>query len=416
MAQLSSDAFAFDGGLMPIETALALLAERIRPIEEIETVDLRGADGRILAAPVVAPINLPVFDNSAVDGYAVAHRDLAAEGPTTLPVLGRVIAGESAEAARRGAAVRIFTGAPLPAETDTVFMQEDVTLIDLGEVVLPPGLPAGANTRPAGEDIAAGAEACPAGRRLTPRDVALLAALGIDRVNVRRRLRVAVFSTGNELCDPGGALPPAGIYDCNRYSLMAMLTRLGCDVTDLGILRDSRAETETALRQAAATSDLVVTSGGVSTGDEDHVKAAIANAGSLVFWRLAIKPGRPVAMGLIDGTPLIGLPGNPVAVFITCAYVLRPFVLALSGGTVQQPVPALVTSGFAYVKKAGRREYVRVTLERRGASVVADKYPVDGAGVLTSLTRTDGMVELPETLTRLEPGEPVTFFDYSQIF
>jgi molybdopterin molybdotransferase len=414
MAQLSSDTFAFGGGLMAVETALALVAERVPPIADIETVPLIEADGRVLAEAIRAPINLPVFDNSAVDGYAVAFADLAPEDETVLPLIGRVAAGDMAAPAKRGCAVRILTGAPMPEGTDTVFMQEDVRLGD-DAVILPAGLTRGANARPAGEDIAVGAEALPAGRRLQPRDVALLAALGLSQVQVRRRPKVAVFSTGNELREPGGALGAAAIYDSNRYSLMALMKRLGCDVRDLGILPDRRDLTETALRDAARTVDLVVTSGGVSTGEEDHVKAAISGAGSLVFWRLAIKPGRPVAMGLIDGTPLVGLPGNPVAVFITFAHVLRPFVQALAGEVVTPPTPAMVTADFDFEKKAGRREYVRVSLERRGDRVFAEKYPVDGAGVLTSLTRTDGLVEIPEATTRIVPGETVAFYDYRQL-
>lgn len=412
MAQLSSDAFAFGGDLMSVETAIALVAERVPAVAETELVPLIEADGRILAETVIAPVNLPVFANSAVDGYAVAFADLAPDAETLLPISGRVAAGEAAGAATRGAAVRILTGAPMPAGADTVFMQEDVRLTGDGRVALPPGLAPGANARPAGEDIAAGAEALSAGRRLEPRDVALLAALGVAHVAVRRRLTVAVFSTGNELREPGAALGPAAIYDSNRYSLMALIRRLGCAVVDLGILPDRRDATETALRQAARTADLVVTSGGVSTGEEDHVKAAIAAAGSLVFWRLAIKPGRPVAMGLIDGTPLVGLPGNPVAVFITFAHVLRPLILALAGAAPRPLTPATVTAGFAWEKKPGRREYVRVSLARRDGVVVAEKYPVDGAGVLTSLTRTDGMVEIPETVTRIEPGATVAYYDY----
>jgi molybdopterin molybdotransferase len=415
MAQLTSDTFAFGGELMSIETAIAAMATRVPPVAEIETVPLDAAEGRVVADAIVAPIDLPVFANSAVDGWAVAFDDLAASGTTLLPVAGRVTAGAAAGAALRGHAVRIFTGAPMPEGTDTVFMQEDVRVTEAGAVALPAGLARGANARPAGEDIETGATAVERGRRLEPRDVALLAALGIDRVEVRRRPVVAVFSTGDELRDPGTPLGAAAIYDANRHALIALLRRLGTEVRDLGILRDDPRVTAAALAEAARGCDLVVTSGGVSTGEEDHVKAAITGAGSLVFWRLAIKPGRPVAMGVIDGTPIVGLPGNPVAVFITFAHVLRPLVLALAGAEVKPPIPSFVTAGFALTKKPGRREYVRVTLERHATSVVAIKYPVDGAGVLTSLTRTDGLVELPEAVTSVAPGDAVAFYDYRQL-
>lgn len=416
MVQLSSDAFAFEGGLMPVEEALALVAARIPALTETEMVGLVDADGRFLARDVVAPVDLPVFDNSAVDGYAVAHADLVADGPTIVPISARIAAGEHASAAIAGkTAARIFTGAPMPPGTDTVFMQEDVVVRDDGAVELPAGLTKGANCRPKGEDIARGSVAVPAGRRLEPRDIALLAALGVTSVEVRRRPRVAVFSTGDELRDPGQALDAAAIYDSNRFSLQVLLKRAGCLVTDLGILPDDRGMTARRLEAAVRDHDLIVTSGGVSTGEEDHVRAAIAVSGSMVFWRLGIKPGRPVAMGIIDGIPLIGLPGNPVAVFVTFAHVLRPLVVALSGGT-PAPLPAMtVLSGFDYAKKAGRREYVRVSLEHRDGATVARKYPVDGAGVLTSLTRTDGMVELSETWTGIKVGEPVPFYAYSQL-
>lgn len=416
MVQLSSDAFAFGGDVMPVEEALALVAARIPPVGEIETVGLIDADGRYLATDVTAPIDLPVFDNSAVDGYAVAHADLLADGPTVLPVSARVTAGDAApgEIAAK-TAVRIFTGAPMPPGTDTVFMQEDVVLGDDGRVELPPGLRHGANRRAKGEDIAAGSVAAPAGRRLEPRDIALLAALGLSSVSVRRRPRIAVFSTGNELRDPGQALGSAAIYDSNRFSLQVMLKRAGCEVADLGILPDNRDITAARIEAASRAHDLIVTSGGVSIGEEDHVRAAIAASGSMVFWRLGIKPGRPLAMGIVNGTPLIGLPGNPVAVFVNFAHVLRPLVVALSGGK-PSPLPAMtVIAGFDHRKKAGRREYVRVSLEQRDGRILAHKYPVEGAAVLTSLTRTDGMIELSEACTEVRPGDPVSFYAYSQL-
>ena len=413
MAQLTDDAFAFGGDLMRIEEALAVMATHVPPVAETEVVAITAADGRVLARDLAAPIDLPSFDNSAVDGWAVAFDDLAAEGPTDLPVGGRIAAGHGAgHAAARGHAVRIFTGAPMPAGCDTVFMQEDVTVLDDGRVRLPAGLKRHANARPKGEDIAIGTPALPAGRRIDPRDVALMAALGVAQVEVRRRPRVAVFSTGDEILEPGAALRPAALYDSNRFSLMAMLTRAGCEVTDLGILADDRDLITARLSGAASGHDLIVTSGGVSTGEEDHVKAAVSARGSLVFWRLAIKPGRPVAMGVVEGTPFVGLPGNPVAVFITWAHVLRPLVAALTGSAVVPAAAQAVAADFAYKKKAGRREYVRVSIEAGASGPVARKYPVDGAGVLTSLTRTDGLVELPEETTAVAPGDVVRFLDY----
>lgn len=416
MVQLSSDTFAFGDDLMSVEEALAVVAGRVPSLGETEMVGLVEADGRFLASDVMAPIDLPIFDNSAVDGYAVAYADLVTGGPTVLPVSARVAAGEAApEIVARKTAVRVFTGAPMPPGGDTVFMQEDVILLEDGRVELPAGLRKGANRRPRGEDIVLGSVAAPGGRRLEPRDIALLAALGVTSVEVFRRPRVAVFSTGDELRDPGQGLGAAAIYDSNRFSLQVMLKRMGCEVSDLGILPDDRDITTERLNAASHAHDLIVTSGGVSTGEEDHVRAAIAASGSLVFWRLGIKPGRPVAMGIINGTPLIGLPGNPVAVFVTFALVVRPLVITLSGGEAS-PLPAMiVASGFDYSKKPGRREYVPVSLARSDGRTIARKYLVDGAGVLTSLTRTDGMVELPEACTEIRSGDPVSFYAYSQL-
>jgi len=416
MAQLSADTFAFGGDLMRVEQALSLVTARIPPVAKVERVRLADADGRVLGRSVVAPIDLPAFDNSAVDGYAVAYADLNPAATTRLPVAGRITAGQTAKCeGARGTAVRIFTGAPMPVGTDTVFMQEDVRLLEGGLVELPAGLARGANCRAKGEDIVRGDEAVAEGRRLEPREIALLAALGRSHLEVRRRPRVAVFSTGDEICEPGTPLAPAKVYDSNRYALTALLSRSGCEVTDLGILQDNRDAMQASLSAASQAHDLVVTSGGVSAGEEDHVRAAIAGCGSIVFWRLAIKPGRPVAMGVMNGTPLVGLPGNPVAVFVTFAYVVRPLIAAISGATPAPIIPSPVISGFRYRKKAGRREYLRVSLERRGTQTIATKYPVDGAGVLTSLTRTDGLVELSEDRLDVEPGDSVPFIDYRQL-
>jgi molybdopterin molybdotransferase len=416
MAQLSDDCFAFGGPMMPVDEAVSIIASRVMPIVETETVGLADADGRILAVDVAAPLPLPPFMNSAVDGYAVPTSDLPRDGERALPIGGRVQAGAVAPALRPGHAVRIFTGAPMPPGTDTVFMQEDVRIDDAGRVVLPPGLKAGANVRPAGEDIPRGHVALKAGRRLRPQDVAVVAAFGSTEVDVVRRLRVGVFSTGDELAHPGTARAEAQLFDSNRFMLMAMLRRLGCEIGDLGILRDDPSSLAGALRQAAGRYDLILTTGGVSTGEEDHVRTAIESVGSLVLWRMAIKPGRPVAMGVIDGTPLIGLPGNPVASFVTFVHVVRPAVLALSGAAPAPLTAIPVRAAFAYKKKLGRREYVRASL-RKGADgrLEAVKFPREGAGLLSSLIETDGLIELGESIVRVEPGEQVGFLGYSEL-
>jgi molybdopterin molybdotransferase len=417
MAQLSDDCFAFGGPMMSVDEAVGIIATRVTPVREIETIALAQADGRVLAGEVRAPLPLPPFTNSAVDGYAVASRDLGQAGEQAFAVTGRVQAGASAsQAIQPGQAVRIFTGAPMPEGADTVFMQEDVRVDDDGKVVLPAGLRPGANVRPAGEDIPVGHPALAAGQRLRPQDVALAAAFGLTQLDVVRRIRVAVFSTGNELVSPGERRAPPQLFDSNRFMLMAMLTRLGCEVSDLGIVRDDRASLAEALTKVAASHDLILTTGGVSTGEEDHVKAGVESAGKLVLWRMAIKPGRPVAMGIIGGTPFIGLPGNPVASFVTFVHVVRPTVLALSGAQQQPLVPMPVRAGFSYKKKIARREYVRVSLRRSENGVLeAIKFPREGAGLLSSLVDTDGLVELGEDITRVEPGQSVGFLSYASL-
>lgn len=416
MAQLSDDCFAFGGTLLAVEEGVRLISERVAPVAAHQAVPLPDADGRILAADVLAPIDLPPADNAAVDGYAVRYADLAPAAATLLQVEGRDVAGQrGSDPMVPGTARRIFTGARLPAGADTIFMQEDVEVTG-AQVRLPSGLKRGANTRQRGEDVRAGTVALPAGRRLRPQDIALAAALGLTTLPVRRRLRVAIFSTGNEIVSPGGTLADGQIFDANRFLLASLAARAGASVTDLGILPDDPAATARALDAAAAGQDLLLTSGGVSTGEEDHVRAAVEAVGRLVFWRLAIKPGRPVAMGVVHGVPLAGLPGNPVAAFITFAHVVRPLIARLAGETWDKPVAFPVRSAFAYRKKAGRREYVRVRLAPAAdGGIAAHKHAQDGAGILSSLTATHGLVEVPEAVTSVAPGNVVGFLSYDSL-
>jgi molybdopterin molybdotransferase len=422
MAQLTDDCFAFSGPLLPIVEAERMIRERVSPVAEIETVPLSAARGRVVAHDIVAPIDLPPFDNSAVDGYAVRHADLAPEGETRLTIVERVTAGSSAaRAVAAGEAVRIFTGAPMPAGADTVFMQEDCH-VDGNTVIVPTGLDGGANRRLAGEDLRAGSVMLPTGRRLTTAHVALAAAVGLTALAVRRRLRIAVFSTGDEIVEPGAARPAAALYDANRYLLAGLIDGLGAQATDLGILPDDKERLARAISAAAAGHDLVLTSGGVSTGEADHVRAAVESIGRLVFWRVAIKPGRPVAMGVIAGsepgagTAFVGLPGNPVAVFVTFARIVCPLLLRLAGAEPEAPLALPVRAAFTYKKRKGRREYVRVALKRAAdGTVEAFKHAQEGAGVLTSLTETDGLVELPEETTTVEPGATVGFLSYAAL-
>jgi molybdopterin molybdotransferase len=407
MAQLSDDCFAFGGRLIPVEEAARLLAERFPAIAGTELIRTRDASGRVLAQDLVAPISVPRETNSAVDGYAVHFADLAAGAQTVLRLHGRATAGHPLAAAiPRGHAARVFTGAVLPDGPDTVLMQEDC-IATATEVRIPPGIRRGANRRPAGEDVCAGSTVLRAGRRLGPAELGLIAALGLTEIAVRVRLRAALFSTGDELAEPGAPLRRGQIHDSNRAMIAALLVRAGLAVTDGGILADRPDALRAALAGAARHHDLIITSGGVSTGEEDHVRGAIAALGALAFWRLGIKPGRPVAVGTIASTPLVGLPGNPVAAMVTYMAIARPLIASLGAETYQPPPRFPVVSGFAYRKKPDRREYVRVRLVAGETGLVAERFPREGAGILTSLTESDALAELPEAMTELAPGQTV---------
>ncbi len=415
MAQLSDDCFAFGGELMSAAAALELLRQMVVPVVETTTMPLKEAWGRILAAPLVAPRDVPPHDNAAVDGYAVFFDDLAPDRPTLLPVGGRAAGHPLGHGARRGEAIRVFTGAVMPEGPDTVMMQEDCREAD-GIVQIAPGIKRGANRRRAGEDVGAGSTVLPAGRRLKPQDIGIAASLGLTALPLYRRLRVALFSTGDEVREPGTPLPPGAIYDSNRYTLHALLGGLGCEVTDLGILPDEAAAIRKALAAATSDHDLILTSAGISTGEEDHVKAAVEAQGRLHFWRLAIRPGRPVALGQVGRVPFMGLPGNPVAVMVTFLILARPLILRLAGATEIAPHHYRVASGFDYKKKSNRREYVRAHLVRGAdGGWVAQKFPRDGAGILSSMVASEGLVEIGEGIGRLTQGTPVDFLPFSEV-
>jgi molybdopterin molybdotransferase len=411
MAQLSSDLEAFGDPMRSLDEAVSHILGALAPVADVETVALARADGRVLARDLVAPMALPPFTNSAVDGYAVQFADMETAAGAPIAVADRIMAGGAAKASvPQGRTVRIFTGAPMPERSDTVYMQEDVRVDAAGAVHFPIGLGRGANVRPIGEDIPIGSVVLAKGRRLRPQDIAVCAALGLTALEVRRSVRVAVFSTGDEIVSPGSARGPSQLFDSNRFMLAAMLRRLGCKVGDLGILADDPVLIADALRQAARGHDFILASGGVSTGEADCVKAGVEQTGELNFWRVAIKPGRPIAMGSIEGVPFMGLPGNPVASFVTFVYLARAAVLALAGAAPEQFAAMPVRAAFAYRKKAGRREFVRANL-RHGAdgALEAVKFPREGAGLLSSLIETDGLVELPESTTQVEPGTTVSF-------
>ncbi len=410
---------------MPLAEALALLDERLIAVTDAMSVPLAEAHGKITSSAVLAMHDVPPHDNSAVDGYAVYFDDLNKDAPTRLPVGARAAAGHPLDhAAKRGEAVRIFTGAPMPhgesgPGPDTVFMQEDCARDD-DAVELPPGIKRGANRRFAGEDIKRGATAFEPGHQLRAEDIGLLASLGANEVSVHAPLRVALFSTGDEVRDPGEELEPGAIFDANRHALAALLAGLPCQVTDLGILKDDPAALKDALVRAASHNDLLITSGGVSVGEEDHVKPAVEALGSLTLWRLAIKPGRPVALGQIqtDGrtVPIVGLPGNPAAVMVTFLLFARPLILRLAGAHVAPRKHFQVRAGFAQAKKPGRREFLRCRLENgEDGMPIAVKAGRQGAGMLSTVVEADGLVELAEEMTYVEAGTLVPFLPFNEV-
>jgi len=425
MAQLKDDCFAFGDSLTPVDDALAQLRSRVSVVAEPIELPTDECLNHVLSDDVVASRSVPPHDNSAVDGYAVYHDDLDPQHETRLPVVGRVAAGHPFDRpAHRGEAVRIFTGAPMPvgedgtqkSGPDTVFMDEDTTR-DGDTVILPAGLKRGSNRRNAGEDINAGDVILRKGMKLRPQELGLAASTGLDRLPVRAPLRVAVFSTGDEIRDPGGEAPDGCVFDANRFSIKGMLAAEGCRITDLGILPDKADVIRDALAAAAPTHDLIVTSGGVSAGEEDHVRTAVEAAGSLHMWRLAIKPGRPVALGQVGRTAFVGLPGNPVAVMVTFMIVARPLIHWLSGADFKEAVRYPVRIGFAHKKKAGRREWVRVRIERDGENgLVAFKDHSGGAGILTSMVGADGLVELGEGVESAAEGDTVAYLPFNEVW
>ncbi|MGQ3047116.1 MAG: molybdopterin molybdotransferase MoeA [Niveispirillum sp.] len=394
------DCFDTGSRVLTVAQALDLIASRFTAVSEPEQVPLGRVLGRVLAADIVSVLDLPPFDNAAMDGYAVRATDLGRR----LPVAGTLYAGSAPVAAPKpGAALRIFTGAVMPDGLDTVVMQEEVR-VEGDFVHLPAGLSPGLNVRRRGEDVAVGQVALPTGRRLRAVDIGLAAALGQDFLTIRRPLRVALFSTGDEVTAPGRALAPGGIYDANRPLLSALLSQMGCAVTDLGILADDEGVIRAALAAAAADHDLILTSGGVSAGDADHVKAAVRTLGGLDLWKLALKPGKPLALGHVGAAAFAGLPGNPVAMLVSFLVLVRPLIDRLSGA-VPAPLPLLTApAGFAHAKKAGRREYLRVSI---GPDGVAHADPTEGAAMLGHLTRADALAELGEEVTAVRPGDPV---------
>jgi molybdopterin molybdotransferase len=401
-------------GMLSVDEALARLLAGAKTVSEVETVPTLAATGRVVARAQASTLNVPPLDNTAMDGYAVRAADCAS-GSARLRIAQRIAAGAVGKPLEPGSAARIFTGAPIPPGADAVVIQE-VCTVEGDQVIVKHQPQPGEWVRRAGEDIRAGSTILEAGTRLRAQEVGLAASVGLASLPVYRRLRAALFSTGNELVMPGEPLPPGSIYNSNRFTLTGLLRTIGCEVDDLGIVPDTLAATREALRRAAATSDLIVTSGGVSVGEEDHVKPAVDAEGRLDLWRIAMKPGRPLAFGGVrrtDGTEVsfIGLPGNPVSSFVTFVLFVRPFVLRRQGVTRLEPHAYSIRADFDWPKPDSRREFLRVRLNASGG---LDLFPNQSSGVLTSTVWGDGLVDNPSKQA-IKRGDVVRFLPFSEL-
>lgn len=398
--------------LLSADEALSLILSGAHPLSEIESIATEGGLGRVLAKGLFSSVTVPPLDNSAMDGYAVRAADIATEGMTSLRIAQRIPAGTVGKQLEPGTAARIFTGAPVPPGCDAVVMQENCSAE--GDTVTINKAPrAGENIRRAGEDIALGAEILPAGRRLRPQELGLAASVGIASLPVFRRLKVATFFTGDEIVMPGQALQPGQIYNSNRFVMGGLLQALGCETIDLGIVPDNFETTVKALEQAASQADLIITCGGVSVGEEDHVKAAVEKVGKLNLWKIAIKPGKPLAFGNAGSTPFIGLPGNPVSAFVTFCLFVRPFILLSQGVTAITPPSFPLKADFEWPKPDKRREFLRAKLHTdEGGAVCAQLYPNQGSGVLTSTSWADGLIEVPEGQP-IRRGDTIKFLPFT---
>ncbi len=421
LADIASRIAGYDANALPVEQAQAFIRALVQPVQAVELLPIRSALGRVLARDVVSRIDVPAADNSAMDGYALRGADLAA-GPvdTVLRNIGTGFAGAAfAGGVGAGECVRIMTGTVMPAGLDTVVPQEFVQVS--GDCVTVPAgtVRAGDNRRFQGEDLARGDVALAAGRVLRPADIGLLASLGHAEVAVRRRVRVAFFSTGNELRSVGEPLDPGSVYDSNRYTLWAMLQRLGAEPIDMGVVRDDPALLEAAFVQAAACADAIITSGGVSVGEADHTKQVMARLGDVLFWRIAMRPGRPMAIGRMaggrgepdahaGGAILFGLPGNPVAVMVTFYAFVREALLAM-GGAAPEPLPMLrAASSSAIRKKPGRTEYQRGFVSRAASGEWQVKLgTAQGSGILRSMSEANGLIVLPHAQGDVAAGDLV---------
>ena len=418
-SKLLDDCFAHDKKRLRHEEALSILKQRVVPVAPQEGVALIDAAGRILSTVITAPHSVPLHTNTAVDGFSFAFVDYDAKAGSELSVDGRAAAGHQlAHKPAPGTAARIFTGAVMPEGHDTVVMQEDVRFGTVDErqmVGIPPGLRAGANVRKAGEDVKAGETVLQAGTVLRPQDLAALASLGVSQVPCFARLRVGIVSTGDEVIRVGTPLSPGQVYDANAPMLTALIGTAGALAVDLGVFPDKLDEVKQRLAQAAAQFDVIITSGGASRGEEDHITTALDALGKRHLWQLAIKPGRPMSFGQIGDCVLLGLPGNPVAVFVCFLLYVWPLLRRMGGAPWPEPTRYQLPAVFAFKgRKVGRREFWRGMLKETPRGLGVDKFARDGSGLISGLRAADGLIDIPEDAKDVQPGDMLAFMPFSQ--
>jgi molybdopterin molybdotransferase len=398
--------------LVAYDEAISLLLQQARTVRETEKVALGEGQGRVLARQVTSPLNVPPLDNSAMDGYAVRAAEI--EPGKRMPVSQRIPAGTVGNPLKTGTCARIFTGAPVPPGADAVIMQENATHQANDRVSFESVPRSGDNIRSAGEDIRTGDIILEPGNRIEPQHLGLAASVGLAELEVFRRLKVATFFTGDEIVEPGKPLGEGEIYNSNQYHLNALIQKLGCDIVNLGIVKDRLDTTRATILEAARSADLVVTSGGVSVGEEDHVRSAIEELGTISMWRLKIKPGKPLVLGHVEETPIIGLPGNPVSAFVTCLLFVRPFLLRMQGLNEVAPSSYPVTADFDWTRPGIRREFLRARVRNEEGEALADIHPRQGSGVLSSTCWANGLVVIPEQ-TQVEKGDRVQFIPFREL-
>ena len=414
MTQLTKDLKAFGNKLVKLNTAIKIIKNNFNLQQYTELVNLKNTLNRISGENIISSINVPAHSNSAVDGYAIHFKEYS-NGNRKFKIIGKSSAGHPFnKKVQKLNSIRVLTGAILPPNLDTIIMEEDCKIIN-NILTLPDNVKKGINYRYLGEDIKKNSIVYKKGHKIKPQDIGVLASLGIKRIRAYKALKIAIFSSGDELVNVGKPLNKGQIYDSNREMIIAFLGKLGFLVTDLGILKDKSDVIENKLKKASINNDLIITSGGMSLGDEDHIKNIIDNKGSIYAWRLAIKPGRPVGFGMFNKCPIIGLPGNPAAAFITFLVVAIPILKQMSGQLVNKYNLIPITSDFYYTKKKGRKEFIRVKLINKKNKLTAQKFPKAGAGILTSTTWSSGIGILDEKVEEIKPGDKINYLSFNEI-